>query len=137
MAFTFYSSWYDFRQKMSKTLAAYWRYIPNRWYLIISLVLQLVLWFFAIRIFRTIGSDLFVSHYNVDFGIDAVGEARRVFIAPLLAFGVLLFNFGFVLKAARYEYFHFLANATGLATLMSQILAALALMSLYLINFLA
>jgi len=136
--FQFYGRWYTWRQSLAFAMAAYWRYQPNRWYLFVSVGLQLILWFFAYRMFRvTLGDDLFVYHYNVDFGIDAIGKPRDVFRIPLIAFAVLLVNWVIAVFAARREHFHFLVHAFGLTGILAQVLGALALMSLYLINFLA
>lgn len=137
MAFSFYSRWYTWRRALGVFLSSYWRYRPNRRYLVLALIIQVALWFFAYKIFTTVGQDLFVAHYNVDFGIDAIGDGRRVFSAPLLALGVIVLNFLFTAIFARREHFHFLSHAFGLLTVFTQILAALVLMSLYLINFLA
>lgn len=135
--FQYYRHWLTWRQNLASALAAHWRYRPNRWYLIASLALQLSLWFFAYRIFVTVGDDLFIYHYNVDFGIDAIGSPRYVFRVPFVAFGVFFVNWILMLTAVRREHFHFLAHAFGLTSILSQVVGALSLMSLYLINFLA
>jgi hypothetical protein len=137
MNFSLYNRWYSLRRRFSDALVVYWHYRPNHWYLWLSLSLQILLWFFAYRLFVVIGSDLFVAHYNVDFGIDSVGSSRRAFNIPLLALAVLIINFFILTFFSRREHFHFLAHAFGLASLLSQLLAASALTSVYLINFLA
>jgi len=137
MSLSFYGYWYKLKRAAGNSLFDYWRYRANRWYLAITLVFQVALWYFAYRLFTTIGSDLFVSHYNVDFGIDGVGSARRAFIAPIVALAVLFFNSVIIIFLGKREHVYFLSHASGLAMIVTQILAALALMSLYLINFLA
>jgi hypothetical protein len=132
-----YGRWYNFKSYWGASWKIYWHYRPNRWYLLIGLVLQIILWFLAYRLFIAVGSDLFVSHYNVDFGIDGVGSARRAFLPPILSLAVLVFNFVFTIILGKDQHFHFFAQAAGLSALAAQTLAALALMSLYLINFLA
>lgn len=137
MAFSLYGRWYSWRQRWAVIFKAYWRYVPNRWYLLVSLIAQISLWFFAYQMFRAVGADLFLAHYNVDFGIDSIGGSQRAFNVPLLATAVFLLNWLIVILVVRREQAHFLAHACGLATLLAQVLAALALMSLYLINFIA
>ncbi len=132
-----YSRFYNWRQIMSAFFRAFWHYRPNRFYIIAALLIQVVIWFFSYRMFVTVGSDLFVAHYNVDFGIDSIGSPAKAFIVPLLALGVLIVNFFALMVVFRKEHFHFLANAFGLASVLTQVLASLAIMSLYLINFLA
>ncbi|MGE5426176.1 MAG: hypothetical protein ACM3PZ_03815 [Bacillota bacterium] len=135
--FQFYGRWYAWRQSVAFAMAAYWRYRPNRWYLIIALAVQLLLWFFAYRMFATLGNDLFVYHYTVDFGIDAIGSPRDAFRIPLVSLGVLSLNSIVAVISAKHEHFHFLVHALGLTAILAQVLGGLALMSLYLINFLA
>lgn len=137
MAFSIYGRWYTWRQRWAVIFNAYWRYVPNRWYLLVGLIAQILLWFFAYQMFRAVGGDLFLAHYNVDFGIDSIGDSRRAFNVPLLGAAVFLLNWLLVILAVGRAHFHFLAHACGLATLLAQVLAALALMSLYLINFIA
>jgi hypothetical protein len=137
MSFSLYGRWYDFRRNLAGIFSAYWHYRPNRWYFFLSLGGQIFLWFLAYRLFALVGGDLFVSHYNVDFGIDGVGSSRRAFIAPAAAAAVLLLNVVAALSFSKRAHFHFISHAGGLSSLAAQILAALALMSLYLINFLA
>lgn len=134
----FYGRFYNWRQRAAFVVAAYWRYLPNRWYLFIALGMQIALWFSAYRMYNvTLGDELFVYHYSVDFGIDAIGKPSDVFRVPLISFAVLLVNEAVAVFSARREHFHFLAHAFGLAAILAQALGALALMSLYLINFLA
>lgn len=137
MAFSFFGFWYNLKKNLSLAFQSYWRYTPNRWYFFSIIILQLLIWFFAYRIFYLIGSELFVSHYNVDFGIDGIGSARRVFEVPIITLIITIFNFIFLMRFGRKNIFHFLVHAVGLASVAIQFLAALSLMSLYLINFIA
>ncbi|MCF7860077.1 hypothetical protein K9M09_00435 [Patescibacteria group bacterium] len=138
MAYSFiYSRWYALKRRLSFILTKYWRYQPNRLYLLISVIMQVLIWIFAYQIYISLGNDLLVAHYNVDFGIDAIGNPKQIFNIPLLALGALILN-GFVLSFfTKRLNFNFLTNAAGITGVMVQLLAALALMSLYLINFLA
>ena len=137
MAFPFFGFRYELKQKASLSFKAFWNYIPNRWYFFTFIILEILIWFFSYHIFAMIGSDLFVSHYNVNFGIDGVGEAKRVFN---IAFFILIFsliNLFFLLNFRGKNVFNFMAHATGLTIILLHVLAALALMALYLTNFIA
>ncbi|MBN2884310.1 hypothetical protein JXE04_00030 [Patescibacteria group bacterium] len=138
MAYSFiYSRWYALKKRLSSILAIYWRYRPNRLYLLIVVIIQILLWVFAYQTYATLGNDLLVAHYNVDFGIDSIASPKQIFNIPLLAVAILLVNFITLSFFTKRLNFHFLANAAGITGIMVQLLAALALMSLYLINFLA
>lgn len=137
MAFSFFVFRYELKQKIFLSLKTFWNYIPNRWYFFSLIALQSLMWFFAYRIFTLTGSELFVSHYNVNFGIDAVGEAKRVFSIPFFTLIISIFNLIILLSFRKKDNFHFLTHATGLSSILLNFFAGLALMSLYLINFIA
>jgi len=138
MAYSFiYSHWYAFKKRLFFVVNSYWHYYPNRWYLLVILLIQAVVWFLAYQIFKTLGNDLLVFHYNVDFGIDAIAKPRAIFQIPLLSLSSAVINIIVLTFFIKRPSFHFLANASGIAGIFIQVLAVLALMSLYLINFLA
>ncbi|MDD2680683.1 MAG: hypothetical protein PHE20_01105 [Patescibacteria group bacterium] len=138
MGYSFINSrWYALRSRLALVFSAYWRYKPNRWYLLVGLLIQALIWFLANNIFKTLGNDLLVFHYNVDFGIDAIAQPRAIFQIPLFALAAMLLNGLMLTLFVKRIHFHFLANASGIASILIQLLAVLALMSLYLINFLA
>lgn len=130
---------YEGRNFLLKALSSFWSYRADRIYFLLSLFLQVGLWYFAWRIYKIIGADLFVAHYNVDTGVDSVGNGSRVFLTPTLAAAVLVLNFIVVSFAGlrRSHNFHFLAHASGIASVLVQLFAILVLLSLYLINFIA
>ena len=101
------------------------------------LLVQALLWFLAYQIFKTLGNDLLVFHYNVDFGIDAIAQPRAIFQIPLFALAAVVLNGVMLSFFIKRSHFHFLANAIGITGVLIQLLGLLALMSLYLINFLA
>lgn len=138
MAYSFiYSRWYALKKRLSFILNNYWRYRSNRLYLLIAALIQILIWIFAYQIYVTLGNDLLVAHYNVDFGINAIAKSQQIFNIPLLALAVLVINWMVLSFFTKRVNYNFLANAAGIAGVMAQLLAALALMSLYLINFLA
>lgn len=137
MAFSLFVIRYELKKRISLAVKNFWNYLPNRWYFFILIALHILIWFFAYRIFVLTGSELFVSHYNVNFGIDGVGEANKVFSIPFYTLVISIFNLVFLLSFREKKIFHFLTHATGLAGILLHFLAGLALMSLYLINFLA
>jgi len=137
MAVSLYNFWYNFKRNLASYLRAYWRYQPNRWYLFFIILLQIVLFALAYLIFRTIGNDLFVYHYNVDFGVDGVGSASLAFNAPIISSVIAFINIILIIIMSRQSSSHFLSQAANLSSILISFLAGLALMSLYLINFIA
>lgn len=61
-------------------------------YLIIFLILHLLVWLESGLIYRQLGGELLVLHYNVDFGIDLVASPGRIFVYPFFSLLVLVIN---------------------------------------------
>lgn len=137
MSISFYSLWHSLKFRLFSALKFYWQYKPNRLYFLIIFLMQLLLFYFSYQIFKAIGDDLFVSHYNVDFGIDGIGSASKVFRVPIISSIIFIVNTLLIIAVYRRDSFKFLAHAANLSSLLISFLAGLALMSLYLINFIA
>ena len=99
--------------------------------IIIGLILLNWLLVYVINI--NVGRDLVVLHYNVDSGVNLVGNAGQVYIIPLT--GVVVFAINFILSAfiGRRErtISHLLLGSAALVNLFLLIAAA----SVYLVNF--
>ncbi len=134
-----YSKWYNkvhsWRSQLAGTFSDIIGFRPNRLYLLAIVIFQAVSWWLAVYIYRHLSSNLLVLHYNVDFGIDWVGDPKLVFYFS--AFGILaaLIAIIWLLALGSGKNFrlqsHYLLGGTTMANL--GWLAALVL--IYLINF--
>jgi len=80
------------RQKILETVSDLLGFLYIKIYLTIILLLNLLNWI-IVRVINTkisqepavsSAQDLFIIlHYNVDFGVDLIGDVRRVYIIPL------------------------------------------------------
>ncbi len=61
----------------------------------ISLVINFGIWAFLYMKFSRLGSsgDIIPLHYNIYFGVDLVGEWKKVFVVPLAGAFFILINF--------------------------------------------
>jgi hypothetical protein len=110
-----------------------WAFI--RIYLIIGLILNLFTWLGAVYIYKNIAQDLTVLHYNIDFGIDLIGNRSLIFANPILGLFFLFINFILLLFFYRHKHLNFLAHLLlGIATLANLILIV-AVITVYIINF--
>ncbi len=101
----------------------------------ISILINLFLWYFTWYIYKNISQDIAVLHYNVEFGIDQVGNKSYFFIIPLLSlFFILINNIAFLILFKK-EDFKFLAYFLLSFLLFFNILLSFFLVSIYLINF--
>ena len=71
-------------------------YLRDRWILasfLASLALLLFQWWYTISRIRPTNELLFL-HYNILFGVDLIGEWWKIYLIPLIASILALFNFG-------------------------------------------
>lgn len=95
-----YERFYSFRLKIATTAGEFFSFRANRIYLIITLVIQGISWWLSYYIYKNLVGELLVLHYNVDFGIDWIGDQNLIFYLPLVSLIflilsiILLFIFG-------------------------------------------
>ena len=131
----FYGRFYAALDKSKASFGVVFRLSSSRVYLAFIAFWQLVSWLQAWFINKNLSGDILVLHYNVDFGIDLVGDPTRIYLYPLLGLGIFLINFiilAFLSKDKNLKILtHFLLGAAALFGLFLSI----ALFAVYLINF--
>lgn len=130
-----YNSVYSFRKNFFSSFLEVFSFVHVRIYLFFVIGLNIVLWIFSYFIKSNISQDLIILHYNVDFGVDLIGEVGRLYIIPSLSALVLFFNLVLLLYFAKYEHFRFISHLLMIACLLINIILLLSLASIYLINF--
>ena len=133
--FNFYAGVYEFFSHLDLAFKSLWRYVPNRYYLIISLVLQLLAWFQAISIKNSLSGELLVLRYKIDFGANLVGNPKLIFIYPFFSLLVILLNILLVLILSRHKNFRLFSQLLLGGGLSFAVLTLLYLLSVYLVNF--
>lgn len=99
------------------------------------ILINALLWLGAFFIYHNISQKLTILHYNIDFGIDLIGDRQKVFTIPLLSTIFLLADFSWLVMISRRPQFKFIAQvALGFLFFISW-LFILALFSIYLANF--
>lgn len=99
------------------------------------ILLNLFLWFLAYYMYANISQDVSILHYNIDFGIDLIGNKGLFFITPLLGLGLIVIDKIVLLFLLKKDNFKFLAYFLLSFLLLFNILLCLSLCSIYLINF--
>ena len=130
-----YERLYSGRVKIAKMTGEFFSFRPNRIYLIITALIQGFAWWLAYYIFKNLTGDLLVLHYNVDFGIDWVGDLNSIFYFPAIGLAFLLLSIIMLFIFGPGRHFraqsHYLMGGAVLANV--GMLAALLL--IYMINF--
>jgi len=89
-------------------------------------------WFAAYYIYTRLENDLVILHYNVDFGLDSIGPAIKIFNYPLVGFSIIIFNILLYIVLGNRSMF-MVFFLIGVADLVN-IIMLMVLSSIYLIN---
>ena len=127
------NSFHSWRQILVEQMLCVFSLFYVKIYLIIFIIVNSLNWTVAFIINKNVTQDLIYLHYNVIFGVDLIGSAKKVFIMPLLGLIIILINSVLIFFIYKQEKFiiHLLLSAALLSNLF--LLAAIA--SIYLINF--
>lgn len=105
-----------------------------RIYLVFLSVLNILNWAFAYVIKNKASQELAILHYNVDFGVNLIDDAKKIYTIPLLGMLITLINF--FLSAAIYKHSgKFIAHVLLISAILAGLFLLAGLASLYLINF--
>jgi hypothetical protein len=103
------------------------------WLLVVSLIANLVDWLSLVIFVKPVDFPI-ILHYNVYFGVDMLGDWRRVYLLPLL--GLILFVINLFLSLYFYKQKERIASHILLmATLMLQLSLIVASISVIIINY--
>jgi hypothetical protein len=131
----FYARFYAALDKSKASLGAIFHLKSSRFYLIFLAVWQLIVWLQAWFINKNLSGDILVLHYNVDFGIDLVGDPARIYLYPLLGLGIFVANFVILAILYKDKNFKILAHFLLGAAALFGLFLSIALLAVYLINF--
>jgi len=104
-------------------------------YVVITAVINLFSWIFCYLFATKVSQKLVVLHYNVDFGVDLIGDVNKIFVIPFLGLFVLIFNFMLIFLFLKNENFKFLIYLLLGTALLVNLFLFLSLGPIYLINF--
>ncbi|MFA6995491.1 MAG: hypothetical protein WC249_03740 [Patescibacteria group bacterium] len=131
----FYARFYDLNQRIGSSFAAVWRFRPSRFYLLTWGLLHIIVWWQAIFIFRNLIGNFLVLHYNVDFGVDLVGDPVQILYYPLYALGIGIINLIIVAALNQNKDFRIFVHLLLATAVLFALFLNLVLLFIYLINF--
>lgn len=100
--------------------------------LVPAVLLNLGLWTAIFAIVRPTDRQI-ILHYNIYFGVDAIGDWRNIFVLPALAAAILIVNA--ILSRFFYYKERLVSYLFAAMALLVQLLMAVGLGSIILINF--
>jgi hypothetical protein len=130
-----YERFYSWRTNVGASLSEFFAYLPNRFYLAFSLLLQAISWFLSYYIYKNLTGNLLVLHYNVDFGINWIGDANNIFYFPLVSLAILFISLIVLFIFGPNKHFRFQSNVIMSAVILSNLGMLSALVLVYLMNF--
>jgi hypothetical protein len=100
--------------------------------IVLAALANIAIWASLYFTIEPTGRDI-ILHYNIYFGVDAIGSWRNVFFMPALALILLLIN----LVLSRFFYYkeRLLAYLFSVSALILQLLMVIGIISVILINF--
>lgn len=123
------------KDKTSYNLSEVFGLLFVKIYLVILVLQNISLWAFVWLFSKQVGDSLAILHFNVDFGIDLVGDAKKLFAIPVLGLFVSLFNFLLLFVFLKNKNFKFIAYLLLTAACLVNIFLSLALGPIYWMNF--
>jgi hypothetical protein len=127
--------WYDLRGNSINDLSRSISSSKLKLFLLTAFSVNLLLWLYSRYIIKTIDEPLIALHYNIDSGIDFYGQAKNIYIIPLLGLVAILFNILIIFINARYKDREFAAYLLLSGCLLVNAILLSALRVIYLVNF--
>ena len=130
-----YERFYSWLGDLASSFGEFFAYLPNRLNLGISVLLQAISWYLSYFIYKNLTGTLLVLHYNVDFGINWIGDSYKIFYFPLISLSILLISLLTLLIFGPSKHFRFQSNVIMISVIMSNLGILAALLLIYAINF--
>lgn len=130
-----YEHLYSLRLKIANTFSDFFGLRINFVYLSVIFLFQVASWWLSYYIYKNLTGSLLVLHYNVDFGIDWIGDLNSIFYFPLLGILFLILSVVLLFIFGTGRHFRFQSNLLMLGAIMANFGMFIALVLVYLINF--
>lgn len=121
--------------KLKGLLKDLFSFLFVRVYFIIIVAINLFLGYLSYYMYQKISQNIAILHYNVDFGVDLIGNKINFFSIPLLSLIFILVNLIILLSLVKKKDFKFLSYFLLSFLLLFHIFLVLSIIPIYLINF--
>jgi hypothetical protein len=124
-----YLSW----DKLAQVVLYLVSFMFVRIYLLFLFALNILNWLLAFYVNNNVSQNLVVLHYNVNLGVNLIGEAKEIYIIPFLGLAFIVINFILLLNIFRKNKF-LIHLILGFSLLINLFLIA-GTLAIYLVNF--
>ena len=130
-----YDQLHIFLAKTKGLLRDFFGFLFTKIYVIAILLVNMLTWYFAYHMYGRSSQDIVILHYNVDFGINLIGNKSNFFIIPLSGLCFIILNIVVLLLLIKKKDFKFWAYFLLSFLSLLSIFLVLALLAMYIINF--
>jgi hypothetical protein len=123
------------KDKISYNLSEVFSLLFIKIYLAILILQSISIWGFVWLFAKRAADSLTILHFTVDFGIDLVGDAQKLFMIPLLGLFVSVLNFLLLFVFLKNKNFKIIAHLLLATAVMVNVFLSLALGPIYWMNF--
>ncbi len=111
----------------------FWRDSKLRWFVLSSLILNILLWMASMFINFRVRDDVIALHHNIYFGITLIGDPEKVYFIPFLGLIIIAVNliFANIIKKEE-KFFVYIFSASSLVV---NLFLLLGIISIFLVNF--
>lgn len=124
---------YSVKEKLAEAVLYLIGFLFVRLYLAGLFVLNAANWLMAYYVNKNVSQDLIVLHYNVNLGVNLIGDVSDIYIIPTLGLTFIIVNFLLLLNTYRYS--KFLIHLLLGFTLLINLFLIASTISIYLVNF--
>ncbi|MFH1232538.1 MAG: hypothetical protein ABIE46_03730 [Patescibacteria group bacterium] len=104
-----------------------------RVYLIIALLLNILNWVFVYYICSIVSQNLVILHYNVNFGVNLIGDISKIYTIPIIGLFFILLNLLLIINI--YKENKFVIHLLLISSIVVNLTLLMSTTALYLINF--
>lgn len=130
-----YNFFYSTFEHFVGNCSHFFGFLSFRIYLIFLALVNFFLWASAVMFQKRLTGGLINLHYNVDFGVDLVGDSRQIFIMPMLGTAVAFINIFWLFFFVKSDHLKFLIHIFLAMALAVNIFLLIAFGPIYYINF--
>ncbi|MFH1233151.1 MAG: hypothetical protein V1649_00665 [Patescibacteria group bacterium] len=124
---------YISRQNLTEIISYLLSFFYVKIYLIIIFIFNILNWIFVYYISSLVSQNLVILHYNVNLGVNLIGDISKIYTIPCL--GLLFTLFNLVLLVNIYKESKFVIHLLLSSSIAVNLILLMSVVALYLINF--
>ncbi|MBD3248312.1 hypothetical protein GF382_03415 [Candidatus Falkowbacteria bacterium] len=126
---------YSQRRKFMSSVSNILGFLSFKLYFFGALLTNILTWVFTFLFRNQLSQDLIILHFNVDFGVDLIGNADQIFFMPILGLVIIVVNFFLLFAFLKNERFKFIGHLLLASACLANLFILTALGPIYYINF--